>query len=254
MNVKLDIQAAVATLSIDAPEVLNALSTGLLQDLDSALAELENEQTVRILFVTGIGKAFVAGANIKEMRELDSHQAEDFGRLGHRVFARLAALPYPVVALVNGYALGGGTELALACDLRFASNKAKFGQPEVGLGITPGFGGTLRLAKLVGPSKAKELIFSGRVIDAEEAQRIGLVDKIVPAEELIQTGLDWAQMILKNSSNAIKEAKQTIDEALTLADSDVEIKRFAACFDHPHQQEGMSAFLEKRPAQFKEEK
>jgi enoyl-CoA hydratase len=207
-----------------------------------------------VLIITGDGeKSFVAGADISEMAHLNEPQGQEFGRLGAQVFRRIELLPIPVIAAVNGFALGGGCELAMACDIRIASSKAKFGQPEVGLGIIPGFSGTYRLPKLIGQGYAKEMIYTGKVIRADEALRIGLVNAVYEPEELMGKAMEMAAMMLKNAAIAIRLAKQSINEGYDL-DADAAIalenKLFGQCFATKDQKEGMDAFLNKRPAAF----
>ncbi|NOJ76937.1 MULTISPECIES: enoyl-CoA hydratase-related protein [Myxococcus] len=251
-NIRLEQEGAIATLFIDRPKALNALNTKTLQELESALKSLPAD--VRVLIVTGGGeKAFVAGADIAEMAALTDAQAQEFGALGHRVMAALEALPIPTIAAVNGFALGGGSELALACDFIYASEKAKLGLPEVGLGVIPGFGGTQRLTRVVGRARAKELIFTGDRIDAAKAKEIGMVLEVLPADGLLAHCRAVAEKILKNSPLAISKAKQVIeagaDQDLRAA-NDIERKAFGDLFGSEDQREGMKAFLEKRPATF----
>lgn len=251
-NIRLEQEGAIATLFIDRPKALNALNTKTLQELESALKSLPAD--VRVLIVTGGGeKAFVAGADIAEMAALTDAQAQEFGALGHRVMAALEALPIPTIAAVNGFALGGGSELALACDFIYASEKAKVGLPEVGLGVIPGFGGTQRLTRVVGRARAKELIFTGDRIDAAKAKEIGMVLEVLPADGLLAHCRAVAEKILKNSPLAISKAKQVIeagaDQDLRAA-NEIERKAFGDLFGSEDQREGMKAFLEKRPATF----
>ncbi|ABF89228.1 3-hydroxybutyryl-CoA dehydratase [Myxococcus xanthus DK 1622] len=251
-NIRLEQEGAIATLFIDRPKALNALNTKTLQELESALKSLPAD--VRVLIVTGGGeKAFVAGADIAEMAALTDAQAQEFGALGHRVMAALEALPIPTIAAVNGFALGGGSELALACDFIYASEKAKLGLPEVGLGVIPGFGGTQRLTRVVGRARAKELIFTGDRIDAAKAKEIGMVLEVLPADGLLAHCRAVAEKIVKNSPLAISKAKQVIeagaDQDLRAA-NDIERKAFGDLFGSEDQREGMKAFLEKRPATF----
>ncbi|WP_141620060.1 enoyl-CoA hydratase/isomerase family protein [Myxococcus sp. AB036A] len=251
-NIRLEQEGAIATLFIDRPKALNALNTKTLQELESALKSLPAD--VRVLIVTGGGeKAFIAGADIAEMAALTDAQAQEFGALGHRVMAALEALPIPTIAAVNGFALGGGSELALACDFIYASEKAKLGLPEVGLGVIPGFGGTQRLTRVVGRARAKELIFTGDRIDAAKAKEIGMVLEVLPADGLLAHCRAVAEKILKNSPLAISKAKQVIeagaDQDLRAA-NDIERKAFGDLFGSEDQREGMKAFLEKRPATF----
>jgi enoyl-CoA hydratase len=251
-NIRLEQEGAVATLFIDRPKALNALNSKTLQELEAALKSLG--QDVRVLIVTGGGeKAFVAGADIAEMAALSETQAQEFGALGHRVMALLEELPIPTIAAVNGFALGGGCELALACDLIYASEKAKLGLPEVGLGVIPGFGGTQRLTRAVGRARAKELIFTGERIDAARAKEIGLVLEVLPAEGLLAHCREVAAKMLKNGPLAIAKAKRVIeagaDQDLRVA-NDMERKTFGELFGSADQREGMKAFLEKRPPAF----
>ncbi|WIG97348.1 MULTISPECIES: enoyl-CoA hydratase-related protein [Myxococcus] len=251
-NIRLEQEGAVATLFIDRPKALNALNTKTLQELESALKALPAD--VRVLIVTGGGeKAFVAGADIAEMAALTDAQAQEFGALGHRVMAALEALPIPTIAAVNGFALGGGSELALACDFIYASEKARLGLPEVGLGVIPGFGGTQRLTRLVGRARAKELIFTGDRIDAAKAKELGMVLEVLPADGLLAHCRAVAEKMLKNSPLAISKAKQVIeagaDQDLRAA-NELERKAFGDLFGSEDQREGMKAFLEKRIATF----
>lgn len=251
-EIRLDInEEGIGLLTLNAPERLNALNSTILDELDGVLDQLEG---VKVLLVTGEGKAFVAGADIKEMQALSAEEATAFGIKGHRVFQKLAQLPVPVIGLVNGFALGGGFELALSCDFILASEKAKFGFPEVGLGIIPGFGGTQLAARKSKPGYAKELIFTARIINAEEAGRMGLVNQVVSPEGLLERGYEVAREIVKNSSNAVSQAKKSINEGLegTLAEGlELEGNMFGECFNHPHQREGMNCFIEKKTPDFK---
>ena len=249
---KVERNEGITVMKISAPKSLNALNSTILKEIDDFIGSLD--ATTRVLIVTGDGeKSFVAGADISEMAHLDEPQGFEFGRLGAQVFRRIETLPIPVIAAVNGFALGGGCELAMSCDIRIASNKAKFGQPEVGLGIIPGFSGTYRLPKLIGQGYAKEMIYTGKVIRADEALRIGLVNAIYEPEELMDKAMEMAQMMLKNAPVAISLAKQSINEGYDL-DADgaigLENKLFGKCFATSDQKEGMDAFLNKRKAAF----
>jgi enoyl-CoA hydratase len=247
-NFIVEMDEGVALVRINRPEALNALTTGILLELDTVLDAVESSDA-SVMIVTGEGKAFVAGADIAEMRNLGVEAARDFGALGSRIFRRLEQFKVPVIAAVNGYALGGGCELAMACDIRIASDKAKFGQPEVGLGIIPGFAGTQRLPRLVGVSKAKELIFTGEVLPAGEALAIGLVSKVVAPEMLLQTCRELAVKIRKNAPLAVRYAKAAIDGGLdSTVETGMALERdlFGLCFSTSDQQEGMAALLEKR--------
>ena len=249
---KIERQDGITVMKISAPKSLNALNSTILKEIDSFVSGLDN--TTRVLIITGDGeKSFVAGADISEMAHLNEPQGFEFGRLGAQVFRKIETLPIPVIAAVNGFALGGGCELAMACDIRIASVKAKFGQPEVGLGIIPGFSGTHRLPKLIGQGYAKEMIYTGKVIRADEALRIGLVNATYEPEELMPKALEMAAMMLKNAPVAIRLAKQSINEGYDL-DADgaiaLENKLFGQCFSTKDQKEGMDAFLNKRKADF----
>ncbi len=249
---KVERNEGITVMKISAPKSLNALNSTILKEIDDFIGSLD--ATTRVLIITGDGeKSFVAGADISEMAHLDEPQGFEFGRLGAQVFRRIETLPIPVIAAVNGFALGGGCELAMSCDIRIASNKAKFGQPEVGLGIIPGFSGTYRLPKLIGQGYAKEMIYTGKVIRADEALRIGLVNAVYEPEELMDKAMEMAQMMFKNAPVAISLAKQSINEGYDL-DADgaigLENKLFGKCFATSDQKEGMDAFLNKRKAAF----
>ena len=249
---KFEHNEGITVLKISAPKSLNALNSTILKELDDFVGHLDAQ--TRVLIITGDGeKSFVAGADISEMAHLNEPQGKEFGGLGAQVFRRIELLPIPVIAAVNGFALGGGCELAMACDIRIASSKAKFGQPEVGLGIIPGFSGTYRLPKLIGQGYAKEMIYTGKVIRADEALRIGLVNAVYEPEELMGKAMEMAAMMLKNAAIAIRLAKQSINEGYDL-DADAAIalenKLFGQCFATKDQKEGMDAFLNKRPAAF----
>lgn len=252
--IKIEEKQAVMVLTISAPKSLNALNSEILAELNSFLDSFDCNK-YRCLIVTGDGeKSFVAGADISEMAHLNEPQGQEFGRLGAQVFRAIETLPIPVIAAVNGFALGGGCEIAMACDVRIASSKAKFGQPEVGLGIIPGFSGTYRLPKLVGQGYAKEMIYTGKAIRADEALRIGLVNAVYEPEELMDKVMETAQKIVANAPLAISHAKRCINESYDLiADDAIELENvaFGKCFATDDQKEGMAAFLEKRPAAFK---
>lgn len=240
----------VAVAAIDRPKALNALNSEVLEDLNTLLDGIEADSEIRVLILTGSGeKAFVAGADIGEMSALTKAEGEAFGKKGNDVFRRLETLSIPTVAAVNGYALGGGCELSMACDIRICSDIAVFGQPETGLGITPGFGGTQRLARLVGPGMAKQLIYSAKNIKADEALRIGLVNAVYPQEELMAQAEKLAETIARNAPIAVRACKRAINEGLELPMDEaiaLEEKLFGSCFETEDQKEGMTAFLEKR--------
>jgi enoyl-CoA hydratase len=254
MAVDITRSGAVAVVTIDRPEALNALNAATNQELLEAIAGLSADASVRAVVLTGAGdKAFVAGADVAEMAAFTPEGAEEFARLGHRVCTGIEEAPQPWIAAVNGFALGGGCELALACDVRFAANEAKFGQPEIGLGITPGFGGTQRLPRAVGLGWAKFLVLTGKPIRAEEAYRIGLVQGVCPREELMDRVMKVADSFASRSLltlNACKRAVQASCEAELTTGLEIETGLFAECFATHDQKEGMGAFLEKRTPEF----
>lgn len=244
----------VGVLRINRPEAMNSLNTEVLEELLMAVEQVKNDQDIFVLVITGEGKAFVAGADISEMSTMDPVQARSFAEAGLKVFREIESMEKPVVAAVNGFALGGGCELAMACDIRIASTKAKFGQPEVGLGVTPGFGGTVRLSRLVGPAKAKELIYTGNIIKADEALGIGLVNSVSEPEELMGAAMETANKISSNAQLAVRYSKQSINRSFeTDVETAMEIERnlFGLCFSTEDQKEGMKAFGEKRKPDFK---
>ncbi|AIW88798.1 MULTISPECIES: short-chain-enoyl-CoA hydratase [unclassified Treponema] len=243
------IDGHIATITINKPQVLNALSTEVLTDLNHALDEVEKAENIYAVILTGAGeKSFVAGADISEMKDKNKAQAAEYGAFGNKVFFRIENFHCPVIAAVNGFALGGGCELAMACDIRIASETARFAQPETGLGITPGFGGTQRLARLVGAGRAKELIYTCRTIKAEEALAIGLVNKVTKPEALMQETLAMAQTICQKAPFAIKQAKAAINKGLQVSIDKavaVETEEFAQCFTTEDQKMAMNAFVKK---------
>ena len=247
--VTLEKKEHVGVVTIDRPEALNALNSQVLTDLDQVITEIESDEDIYVVILTGGGRSFVAGADIGEMKDLTAYEARKFGQKGDDIFLRLENLSKPVIAAINGFALGGGCELSMACDIRLASEKAKFGQPEVGLGITPGFAGTQRLPRIVGLAKAMELIFTAKIIGAEEAKAIGLVSEVYPAEELMDQAMAMANMICAQAQIAVKLSKRSIRMGMQ---SDIatgcafEADAFALCFSTEDQTEGMSAFVEKR--------
>lgn len=243
----------VVILSINKIETLNSLNKELLDEIYNILENIDNDNSTDVLIITGKGKSFIAGADIKEMSVFTKEEALQFGKLGWKVFDKIENLSKVVIAAVNGYAIGGGCELTLACDIRIASEKAVFSQPELSLGIIPGFSGTQRLPKIVGMAKAKELIFTGDRINAEEALKIGLVNKVVSVDNLINECLDISNRIVLKSQFAIKNAKKSInqgyEESIEIG-RDIETNLFSECFEHPDQKEGMGAFIEKRNPKF----
>ncbi len=240
----------IAVLTLNRPEALNALNSAVLAELGETLEQIAKSDDIYCVILTGEGaKSFVAGADIAEMANIDRKGGADFSALGNAVFRKLETLPMPVIAAVNGFALGGGCELAMACDIRICSENALFGQPEVGLGITPGFGGTQRLARLVGMGMAKQMIFAATNISAEEALRIGLVNAVYPAETLMEEAMKLACRIAKQAPIAVRNAKRAVNEGMQTdieSGIQIEIRAFADCFETADQKEGMSAFLEKR--------
>ncbi len=246
--IKYEVEGAVATITIDRQKALNALNSQVLDELSEVLDAVDLN-VVRAIILTGAGeKSFVAGADIGEMSTLTKAEGEAFGKKGNDVFRRLETFPIPVIAAVNGFALGGGCEIAMSCDIRICSENAVFGQPEVGLGITPGFGGTQRLARIVSVGKAKEMIYSARNIKADEAYRIGLVNNVYPLEELLPAAKKLAGIIAANAPIAVRNCKKAINEGLQV-DMDaaivVEEKLFGDCFETEDQKAGMANFLEK---------
>ena len=246
--VKFEQQGPVAILTIDRPEALNALNSQVLCDLDEAITKVEQSGDVRAVILTGAGRSFVAGADIGEMKGFSAIDGKKFGVHGGGIFLRLENLAVPVIAAVNGFALGGGCELSMACDIRLASEKAKFGQPEVGLGITPGFGGTQRLARIVGVSNAMELILTAKTIRADEAKELGLVSHVYPAEELMDKALELANAIAANAQVAVRQSKAAIRRGLQTdmaTGTAYETEAFGLCFSTEDQKDAMRAFVNK---------
>ena len=250
-----EVDSAVAVLTINRPKALNALNSAVLDELNAALDAIDLNE-VRALIITGTGeKSFVAGADIGEMSTLTKAEGEAFGNKGNDVFRKIETLPIPVIAAVNGFALGGGCEISLACDIRICSENAVFGQPEVGLGITPGFGGTQRLARTVGVGMAKQMIYTARNIKAPEALRIGLVNAVYPIEELMVAAKKMASMIASNAPIAVRNCKKAINDGLqTDIESGVAIeeKLFGDCFETEDQRYGMAFFLDRNKDKVKE--
>lgn len=245
----------IGTLTINRPKNLNALNKEVLEELTQVLKAIEKDEDIHVLIVTGAGeKAFVAGADIKEMKDKNAIEGRDFSTLGNAAFSQLENLRQPTIATVNGFALGGGCELAMSCDIRIGSVNAKFGQPEVGLGITPGFGGTQRLSRLVGLAKAKELIYTAKTINANEAMSIGLLNQLVEAADLTAEAEKMAQAIMKQSPLAVEASKKAINRGYEMDlvhGLEMEAEMFGALFATEDQKEGMTAFTEKRKAAFK---
>lgn len=247
-------QGNIAVISINRPKALNALNADLLKDLDCAIDKVIEDEDIYVAILTGAGKAFVAGADIGEMKDMNPIEGRKFADKGMKLFRKIELMEKPIIAAVNGFALGGGCELSMCCDIRIASDRAKFGQPEVGLGITPGFGGTQRLSRLIGEGRAKELIFTTNIIKADEAYRIGLVNKVVEGEELMEAAMEMAKNIASKGQIAIRYAKDAINKGgevdLDTAMS-IEKNLFGLCFASEDQKEGMAAFLEKRKPNYK---
>lgn len=242
----------ISLITINRPESLNALNAKTIKEISLALDDIAADKSCRVLVLTGSGeKSFVAGADIKEFADFNSSQAEELARKGQEIlFNKIENMNKPVIAAINGFALGGGLELALSCHIRYASENAKLGLPEVTLGLIPGYGGTQRLPKLIGKSWANELIFSAKMISAQKAKEIGLVNEVFPAEELINKSMELATLIAKNSPLAIAEAIAVINLSDTQKGFEAEIKAFGKLFEMNDKKEGVSAFLEKRKAQF----
>ena len=255
-NLLMDVEGEIAVVSINRPKALNALNTETVQEINECFKEIQNRKDIKVVILTGAGeKSFVAGADIAQMSNMTPKEAREMSLNAYEAFSRIENCPQVVIAAVNGFALGGGCEIAMSCDIRIAADTAKFGQPEVGLGIIPGFGGTQRLPRLVGKGRAKELIFTAETIDANEAYRIGLVNKVVPKEELMDTCKKMAQRILKNGSLAITLAKQAINLGVEMdlnSGIQLESNQFGLAFSSQDQKEGMNAFLEKRKAELKD--
>jgi len=253
-NVLWEVTGGVATLAVNRPKQLNALDQKTLEEIRAAIEPLKTTGSVSALVVTGAGdKAFVAGADIAAMSRLGPAEAREFAAMAHRILSMLESLPIVTITAVNGFALGGGCELAMACDLIYASEKARFGQPEVNLGLIPGFGGTQRLARRVGLMRAKEMILSGEPIDAATAKAIGLALDVLPADKLLEHARAKARVIASRGPAAVATAKRVIQQGADLplqGGLDLERTSFAGLFGSPETKEGMSAFLEKRPAQF----
>jgi len=254
-NIIFEITDGAAVITFNRPKALNALNNDLLDEFSAALDTVEGNAAIRVLVLTGAGaKAFVAGADITELATFNTLQAKLFSRKGHRIIGKLQDMSIPVIAAVNGFALGGGSEIALACDFIYASDTAMFGLPEINLGLIPGFGGTQRLPRLIGMNMAKELIYSGKMVPAPEALRIGLVNKACPPDQLLEEVMKTAQTIASKGQVALRAAKQAVNDGVNTdlaTGCAIEINAFALCVASQDAQEGTSAFLEKRKAQFK---
>ncbi len=248
-NLVIDKRDAVGIIKINRPEALNALNIATLGEIRDAVTSLNNNDDIKVLIFTGEGKAFIAGADIKQMKDMNEDEAREFCSLGQKIFDIIENLDKPVIAAVNGFALGGGCELAMACDIRIVSENAKFGQPEVNLGVIPGFGGSQRLPRLVGKGIAKELIYTGDLIDSQTALRIGLANKVVPSENLLDEAITMAQKIVSKGPAAILIAKSVINRGLEtdlVKGLAIEREGFVQCVVSGEAREGMEAFIEKR--------
>ena len=250
-----EVKGQVGIITINREKALNALNSTVLEELDKTLDGVDLNE-VRCLILTGAGeKSFVAGADIGEMSTLTKAEGEAFGKKGNDVFRKIETFPIPVIAAVNGFALGGGCEISMSCDIRICSDNAVFGQPEVGLGITPGFGGTQRLARIVGPGMAKQMIYTARNIKADEALRIGLVNAVYPQEELMAAAEKMASGIAKNAPIAVRNCKKAINDGLEVGMDEalvIEEKLFGDCFETEDQRYGMAFFLDKNKEKVKE--
>ena len=248
MSISYELKGHVAVITINRPEALNALNLDVLRELDEVVTRAGHDEEVYVLVITGAGKSFVAGADIGQMKDLGPAEAKAFAEHGNAVFMKIESMPKPVIAAVNGFALGGGCELAMACDIRIAGTKAKFGQPEVGLGITPGFGGTQRLPRIVGAARAKGLIFTADTITADFALSIGLVSMVVPDEELMDKALEVANRIAGNAQIAVRQSKLAINCGMQCdigTGAAFEAQAFALCFSTEDQKDAMNAFVSK---------
>ncbi len=247
------VEDGIATVTFNRPEKLNALNQQMLAEFADVLALIEKDPAVRVLLLTGAGRAFIAGADISRFLEFDPLAAREFARGAHEIGFKLEALKVPVIACANGFALGGGLEMAMACDFIYAADNAKFGQPEINLGIMPGFGGTQRLARLVGKGNAKEMCLTGRLVDAAEAKAMGLVARVFPAADFMSECRKVAGEVAAKGRTSLALAKLAVDRGF---DADLktacalEVDAFALCFASPDAQEGARAFLEKRPPKF----
>lgn len=254
-NITLEVENGIAKITFNRPKALNALNGALLTEFSAALDEISGNEDIRVLVLTGSGdKAFVAGADIGELSKLNALEAKTFSKKGHDAIGKLQQLAIPAIAAVNGFALGGGSEMALACDFIYASENAKFGLPEITLGIIPGFGGTQRLPRLIGMNMAKEMIFTGKMIGADEAKDLGLVNKVCAADALMDDVMKTAKAIAAKGKASLRAAKQAVNATLNVdleTGCNIEIDAFALCLSSADAKEGTTAFLEKRKAEFK---
>lgn len=256
-NIIFETEGNIAVLKFNRPKALNAINPAVLDEVSDVLDKVEQDGAIKVLVLTGEGeKAFVAGADIAYMAELSPLEGHKFSRTGQEILFRLENLPLPVIACVNGFALGGGTEIAMACDFIYASETAKFGQPEINLGILPGFGGTQRLARLVGKSMAKELCMNGAIIPAQEAKQIGLANKVFPADKLWEETMRTAGVLASKGKVSMRAVKQCVDRGFDVdlrSGCYMEADAFGICLASPDAKEGMNAFLQKRKPEFKGE-
>jgi len=254
-NIVVQVKEGIATITFNRPEILNALNEEVLEEFSNALDEIHANEDIRVLILTGAGeKSFIAGADIKQFLTFNTLKAKSFSEMGRSLMNKLQELPIPVIAAVNGYALGGGCEVAMACDFIYASENAMFGLPEITLGIIPGFGGTQRLPRLVGESMAKELIFTGQMIPAQEAKNMGLANRVCSQEQLMDDVIKTAKIIASKGKVSVRGAKQAISNGMNVdlaTGCSIEIDAFALCFTSPDAKEGALAFLEKRTPDFK---
>ena len=254
-NILFENKDGVGILTFNRPKAMNALNPQTIEEVADVVQKVRSDDAVRVLVLTGAGeKAFVAGADISELQKMNPLQARFFAERGHEVFFMLEQLPIPVIACVNGFALGGGCEIAMSCDFIYASDKAKFGQPEINLGIIPGFGGTQRLSRLVGRAKAKELCMTGEMIDAQEAKQLGLAAKIFPADQLVEETMKVARSMASKGRISLRAIKQVVDRGMDVdlrTGCALEAEAFGVCFASQDAKEGTTAFLEKRKPVFK---
>ena len=252
--IKINNDNLISEIIIDRPEALNAMNSDVLSELTNAMKKVKSDDKTGVVIITGAGdKAFIAGADIKAMQQMNAKEAFDYGKAGQQLTMLIETSSKPVIAAVNGFALGGGCELALACHMRIVSENASFGQPEVKLGLLPGWGGTPRLPKIVGVGKAIELITTGKIINAEESYRIGLANKICPQNQLMSESRKLASSILKNGPRAISSSLRCIHDGLTMSikeGMDIEAEEFGELFRHDERMEGLTAFIEKRDPEF----
>jgi enoyl-CoA hydratase len=254
-NILFEVQDGVGVLTFNRPKALNALNPKTLEELNDVIERVAQDPTMRVLVLTGAGeKAFVAGADITGFQTMNPLEARHFAEMGQEIFFKLEQLPKPVVACVNGFALGGGCELAMSCDFIYASDKARFGQPEINLGLMPGFGGTQRLARMIGRAKAKELLMTGEMINAEQARELGLVAKVFPAEQLFEETMKAARLLATRAQGILRSLKQVVNRGMDVdlkSGCALEVEAFGLCFASQDAREGVSAFLEKRKPEFK---